>query len=184
MTGKKTRLFVAVEVPAGVRDSIDAAAEPLRLVQPDARWVSPHGFHLTLAFVGWADEEAQQAVHDACADAAAAAEPFELALTGTAGMFGNGVLWAALEDSRPLADLAAAVRTGLAGRELTVEARPFHAHVTLARASRGSRLRRDLADAYEGPQSSWPVDRVVLMRSRLQRGGSRYITEAAWQLGG
>lgn len=183
MSGQKTRLFVAVEVPAPVRDRIDAAAETLRLAQPDARWVTPRGFHLTLAFIGWADEEALLAAQEACAAAAVASPPFELALTGTAGMFGNGVLWAGLEDSPALDELAAAVRSGLAERELTVEARPFHAHVTLARASRGSRLRRDLAAAYDGPRTSWRVDELLLMRSRLQRGGSRYTTEAAWRLG-
>lgn len=182
MTAEKARLFVAVEVPAAVRDGIDAAAEPLRQRQPQARWVSPRAFHLTVAFVGWVGESELTAVHDACAEAAAQSTPFDLALQGTAGAFGTGVLWAGLEDSQPLDALAAAVRDGLVGRGLTVETRPFHAHVTLARAGRDTRLRPDLANTYQGPQSSWTVERIVLMRSRLRRGGSAYSVAAAWRL--
>ena len=183
MSSANIRLFVAVEVPAAVRDRIDTAAEPLRQRQPDARWVPAGNYHMTLAFIGSAGESEIRSVHEACAVAADQAAPFELTLTGAADTFGSGVLWAGLADSPPLADLASSVRGGLVERELTLETRPFHAHVTLARTSRGVRLRRGLAQAYDGPRSSWPVERIVLMRSRVRRAGTRYTVEAGWRLG-
>ena len=46
------RLFVAVDLPEGVKGNLDAAVAPLREAFPRARWVRPQGSHLTLAFLG------------------------------------------------------------------------------------------------------------------------------------
>lgn len=184
MADEKARLFVAVEIPANIRDRIEAAVEPVRRRLPAGRWVSPNAFHVTLAFIGWVDDEEAMRVQDACGEAASASGAFRLALSGQAGTFGTGVLWAGLEDSTELDGLVAALRSALAGRGLAVDERPFHAHVTLARAGRGARIRQDLAVAYEGPTSSWPVERLVLMRSRLGPSGAQYSVEGAWPLGG
>jgi len=178
------RLFVAVEVPAHVRDAVDAATEPLRRRQPAARWVAPNAYHLTLQFVGWVDDAGARSVEGACAEAAGSVGPFALRLTGGAGMFGNGVLWAALEDSRGLHAVAAALREAMVAGGLSVEERPFHAHLTLARAGRTTRLPRDLAGAYDGPPSGWEVERLVLLRSRLRRTGAEYSPRGAWLLQG
>lgn len=177
------RLFVAVEIPEDVRDGIAAAVAPLRRAGPPVRWVASGAYHLTMAFVGWVDDAGVGAVEDACATAAPAVEPFAVTLSGTAGTFGGGVLWAGLADGRPLDELAIALRELLAERGLLVEHRPFHAHVTLARAVRAARITRGLADAYAGPRATWTVQRVVMMRSRLHPSGARYRVESAWRLG-
>lgn len=183
MDEKKARLFVAVEIPSDVRDGVEAAVEPLRRRMPDVRWVSPSAYHVTLAFIGWADDEGVGLVERACAEAASAVHPFSLALSGRAGAFGDSVLWAGLVDSPGLDGLAAAVRQALTGRGMLVEQRSFHGHLTLARAGRSARIRRGLAEAYEGPAPSWRVERLVLMRSRLRRTGAQYGVEGAWLLG-
>jgi RNA 2',3'-cyclic 3'-phosphodiesterase len=179
----RRRLFFAVEVPDRVRDAIDAASEPLRRQQPEARWVDPAMVHLTVAFLGWIDEAQWPAVSRAAAEAAAATGPFELSLTGDAGMFGSRVLWVALAPSDELDQLASTARSTLRDEDLPVETRPFHAHLTIARAGRGARLRRGLVEAYKGPIATWQVERLVLMRSRLRRGGAGYSVQAAWPLG-
>lgn len=179
----KARLFVAVEIPGGVREEIAAATDPLRRTAPQVRWVAAEAYHLTLAFVGWVEDPGVRALEDACAVAASGAEPFTVTLSGTAGTFGGGVLWAGLADCGPLEQLATALRAALAKREMAVEQRSFHAHVTLARPARGVRLPRGLADAYTGPRSTWPVERLVMMRSRLHPSGARYSVEGAWPLG-
>jgi RNA 2',3'-cyclic 3'-phosphodiesterase len=178
----RLRLFVAVEIPQGVRRAVDAAATPLQRRASDAKWTSPAQWHLTLAFLGWVDADRLAAGERACAAAAAGVAPFELKLDGIAGTFGGRVLWAGLEDAPGLEALALHVREELAAAGFEVEERPFRAHLTLARARRGGRLPRGLAEEYQGPTARWTVDRLVLMRSRLQRGGARYSIEAAWRL--
>lgn len=178
----KARLFVAVEVPTEVRDAIDFAMEPLRRSQPDVRWIAPSAFHLTVAFLGWCDTAGRQAVEAACAQAAATVGSFGLSLTGAAATFGSRVLWVELAPSRELDTLASALRAALGDAGMRVEARPFHAHITVARAGRGARLRPGLAQSYDGPELSWSVERLVLMRSRLRRTGALYSVESAWPL--
>lgn len=173
---------MAVEVPADVRDGIDLAVEPLRRRQPELRWVQPAAFHLTVAFVGWCDDAGVRAVQAACEDAAGGLSPFPLGLTGQAGTFGTSVLWAGLTDSPELDELASVVRATLAARGLEMETRPFHAHITLARAGRGGRISRRLAQQYEGPRLWWTVERLVLMRSRVRPGGAPYRAVGAWRL--
>lgn len=183
MADAQARLFVAVEVPSGVRDGIDGAVEPLRRRLPNARWVAPQAFHVTLAFIGAVDDVRAAAVEHACAEAAAGNEPFGLALSGRAGTFGDSVLWAELVASAELARLAGTVRDALADRGLDVEQRAFHAHVTLARAGRSARITPAVRDLYVGPRSSWRVERVAALRSRLGRLGAPYGLEGAWLLG-
>ncbi len=50
------RLFIAVNLPAAVRDAIYADAEPLRAATNAIRWVSPAALHVTLKFLGEQDE--------------------------------------------------------------------------------------------------------------------------------
>lgn len=182
MTEARARLFVAVEVPAHVREGIEAATRPLRRRQPDARWVDQSALHLTVAFVGEVGDEGVQAVGSACAEATATVGSFDLVLSGRAGTFGRGVLWAGVEDSPPLERLASAVRAALVDRGLAVEDRAFHAHVTLARARRGAPIRPATVEAYETPRLRWRVDRLTVMRSRPGQGGARYSVAAAWPL--
>lgn len=174
---------MAVEVPAVVRDAVDLAVDPLRRSAPELRWVDPSAFHLTVAFVGWTDDAGVRAVEAACAEAVRAVSPFPLGLTGQARTFGSSVLWAELAESPELEALAVAVRSALTTRGLEVEARPFHAHLTLARAGRGRRIASRLAREYEGPTLRWTVERLTLMRSRLRRGGAQYSVVGAWRLG-
>lgn len=182
MADARARLFVAVEVPARVREGIVAAARPLRRDQPEVRWVDPGALHLTVAFVGEVGEEGRRAVEGACAEAAVTVGAFDLVLSGRAGTFGRRVLWAGVEPSPALDRLSSALRGALAARGLPVEERAFHAHVTLARAVRGARIRAGAPEAYESPKLSWRVERLALMRSHLGQGGARYSVAGAWAL--
>jgi RNA 2',3'-cyclic 3'-phosphodiesterase len=184
---ERWRLFVAVEVPELVRAELAPAVEPLRTTWPAARWVDPAKWHLTLQFLGSVDVAAIGDVESAVAVAAADADgPFPLVLTGRAGQFGGRVAWAGLERSAPLVALASAVRRELASRGLPSDERPFRAHLTLARAAGRERLPQELVaqdlPAWSGPPASWQVDDVVLMRSRLRRGGALYTVAGRWPL--
>lgn len=178
----RVRLFVAVEVPASVREGVDAACAPLHRKAPDARWIDPTRWHLTLAFVGWTGFDQISEVEAACGAAAEAVGPFSLALNGKAGTFGRRVLWVGLGTSEDLAALAEAVGRELRAAGFPIEERPFRAHLTLARAGRGEPLPRGLAESYAGPTDTWRVERFVLMRSKLRRSGPKYTIEAAWRL--
>lgn len=180
----RLRLFAAVEIPDHVTASILAVLPPLRRAHPGLRWTDPAGWHLTLAFLGWVPPERSGPIQEALAAAAARVAPFPLALTGEAGSFRSGALWAGLADQPALHRLAGEVNDALeAVVELPEKGRVFRPHLTLAR-TRG-RDRGEAAEAgrrYQGPLLAWTVERVVLMRSHLSKAGARYEIVGAWPL--
>jgi 2'-5' RNA ligase len=46
------RLFVALDIPDTIRQSIAAYMDDLRRTAPDNKWVRPESFHVTLKFIG------------------------------------------------------------------------------------------------------------------------------------
>lgn len=189
MDGEVMRLFVAAEIPAGVRAALRRMQDILRRADARVTWVPPENIHLTLLFLG---DVAGGGAPDRVAllrqllDATVARHaPLVLAADG-AGCFGSPrsprVLWAGLADAngalaRLQADLTGAIRA--AG--FVVEARPFHAHLTLgrvkaARPAAAAALTSLLESAKTTAFGTVPVGSLRLMRSRLEPQGARYET--------
>ena len=170
------RLFVAVEVPSTVRDTVAEAVAPLRSAAPGLKWVAPERYHLTLVFLGSVGEHAVEPVVAALGAACEAVGPFSLSLDGRLGTFGRRVLWAGLAPSPPLTALAGRVSAAVAAVVPVPDAdREYRAHLTLARAGREP-VRARLVEGVAMPPVAWPVERVVLMRSA---GGYSVVGEAA-----
>lgn len=158
-------LFVAVEVPAPVGYELEAALDPVRSSRPILRWVDPSRYHLTLLFLGSVDDDAVPAVAAAVEEGCAGTGPFTIALSGRLGTFGRRVLWAGLAPCPELEAVALGLRRAV-GRVLGVPDgnRPFSAHLTVARAGREA-VRKQAVAGVALPELSWPVERVVLLRS-------------------
>jgi 2'-5' RNA ligase len=168
------RLFVALDLPeAAVR-----ALAAFRDATADAavwRPLADASLHVTLAFLGHRPEEDVAEVGAVLAGLEAR-EPPALAL-GAALLLPPRrarVLTVALEDpSGGLAALQAEVSAALAEAGVyEPEARPFRAHVTVARLRSGARAPRSL-DAAPEPVA-FRAGAVVLYRSHVGRGGARY----------
>ncbi len=133
------RLFVAVELPPGVRALVSHAVSRVRPLAPRARWVAPEKLHLTLQFLGAVESERVGPVLAALDEAAARGAGFTLQLAG-AGTFGRparpSVLWlGATEGQQALGLLARWAVERLAPLGLQPDARPYVPHLTLARAA-------------------------------------------------
>ena len=180
----RLRLFAAVDLPDHVTAVVLGALPALKRAHRDLRWTEPAGWHLTLAFLGWVPSERLEPIRDALAQAAARVGPFPLALTGAAGSFRSGALWAELAEQPALHRLHAAVNEALDGVvPLPEKDRPLRPHLTLARApGRAAHEAREAASGYRGPLLAWTVERLVLMRSHLHKTGARYETVGAWPL--
>ena len=176
----RERLFLAVGVPEPVRAALDEAIAPLRQRWSSLRWVGPDRWHVTLAFVGDCDRAGAAAVDAAAVCAAAGVHAFEVRLSGSFGSFGRSVLWAGLAPSSPLDALARGVRGALADRGVAIDDKPFHAHLTLARAPRRGRLPAQVQAAdWAGPTHRWEVDRLEVRRSEPAPGGPSYPVRTA-----
>ena len=172
------RLFVAVWPP----DDVAAAVAALRRPSVDGvRWTAPSQWHVTMRFLGEVPDDRVGAVGAALA---APALPAATAVLGPAvGRFGDRVLHVPVSG---LDGLAAAVRGAVDdfADRAALDDRPFHGHLTFARAD-GRRHRVRLAPLTgEEVTRSWPVTEVAVVRSHLGRGGARYETVAEVALGG
>jgi 2'-5' RNA ligase len=176
------RLFVAVEVPDGVRGLLASAARPLRERHPRARWVPEGNQHVTLRFLGRTRPRLVDRVTAAVAEVAGDARAFTTRIEGFGG-FPNGrracVLWAGLADPEGrLAALAGALDRALTP-DFEPDERVFTPHLTLARFEPPAAL-ADLPDVRSAP---FEVDRIVLFESRLRRPAPIYDPVAVFPLG-
>lgn len=175
------RLFVAVDLAAPVMSALDAQVARVRSLAPAARWAALEAGHLTLAFLGATPQHTVEAIVAAVDDAVRGCGPFGLGVSGC-GVFGSPrrprVLWAAVRgDLDALHALQRAVAQSLRAAGCTLEARPFHPHLTLARARapHGEPGLAAAARALEGLDAGdQAVEEVVLYDSYLGRDGARH----------
>jgi 2'-5' RNA ligase len=170
------RLFLAVDIPEGVRNDLDSSVEPLRALLPEARWAHPEGWHVTVKFLGGVRPRLVEWVEREAESAAGAAAIFRSSLTGV-GAFPSArrarVLWAGLDDGAGvLASLATALDEAME-REFAKEKRVFTPHLTLARMAGPAPIPPKLLEA-RLPAATFAIDRLVLYRSHLGRPSARY----------
>jgi 2'-5' RNA ligase len=174
------RLFIGLSLSQVVTDRLAGIIEEMAARLPFRRWTHPADLHVTLHFLGDTPIQQADAIRDAIAATAAEAPPIPLALTGP-GTFGPAgaprVLWCGLaEQGAPgaLAALHAALAPRLAVAGCALEARPFRAHITLARQGGAGCGRDDVTAAWQAAAPdldalAWTADHVTLFRSHLGR---------------
>jgi 2'-5' RNA ligase len=152
------RLFIAVWPPADVLDGLAALPRP---AVAGLRWTSPSQWHVTMRFLGaLADDiEAIRAFGNIRVDAIGAVR----AAAGPAlGRFGQRILHVPVAG---LERLAAEVDAATAEVGEPPDPRPFHGHITLARA-KGRRPVADLRPLAGQPfVAAWPVEELTLVSS-------------------
>ncbi|MEU9891511.1 RNA 2',3'-cyclic phosphodiesterase [Sphaerisporangium sp. NPDC051011] len=184
------RLFVALSPCPEALAEVSAAVEPHVEQWPGLRWTAPETWHLTLAFLGEVPETALRGLRTRLARAARRYPPMTLAFQG-AGAFPSArrarVVWLGVEGggavlSRLAASVAAAGRRAGAAYE---EKKPYHPHLTLARARprEGLDVTPLTAVLKEFAGTSWRADAVHLMRSH-PGPKVRYEPVGCWPLGG
>lgn len=181
---KPLRLFVAVDVPDDVRESVADAIAPLRERFPRARWSPPANWHLTVKFLGRAWPRTLDWIVGSVEGVASTAPPFATTVAGL-GAFPSArrarVLWAGLEDpAGRLGAIAASLDDAMAA-EYKPEKRAFTPHLTVARFDPPVEVGQDLPGASTRP---FEVDRLVLYRSHLRRPAPVYEPMALFPLGG
>jgi len=125
-----------VKLDDGVREDIIKELKPFKKAGTPIRWTDSGNIHLTLKFIGEADEAMTARVVATLAAAKIAVAPFRLRVSGF-GKFPAGedlhIFWAGVEESQDLLTLFAALEETLLPLGIEPETRPFHPHLTLGR---------------------------------------------------
>ncbi len=159
------RLFVAVWP---TDDVLDALADVERPRDQGVRWVPRENLHVTLRFLGDADEDevADALAHTTWRGATARIGPAIDALSDRSLVLPVG----GVDD---LATTAARATDGLGSHR----SRRFRGHLTVARLARRARPQRALGLRFA---ATFDVVEVALVASTLTPDGARYDTLATW----
>lgn len=177
------RLFVAIDLPEEARSAIRDLQRPI----PGGKWVDMAQFHLTLRFIGDADESLFARIRDELAGIASPS--FSLSLRGV-GCFppkrDPRVLWVGIDRSEGLLGLRNLVEASLVRSGLEPEERSFSPHITIARL-RGVKLAAlspFLRDHERFSVQPFPVSEFILYSSTLTPRGAIHRKEAVYPLAG
>ncbi|MGH8436849.1 MAG: RNA 2',3'-cyclic phosphodiesterase, partial [Pseudomonas sp.] len=164
------RLFFALACPADLARSITAWRDDLQL---EGRPVAASNLHLTLAFLG---SQPRGRLDDLKALAAnLQAQAFTLHLESLQ-RWRNGLLYLAPSQTpAALLTLAQQLRNELLSADFSLESRPFHPHLTLARHCA-------LFTVDANPSFDWPVTDFALFASENTARGTHYRLLERWQL--
>ena len=181
------RLFLGIRVSLDTAAQLAAACKELRrhAAASGLKWVAPASYHVTLKFLGWTRADAVEAIRDGLDRELGGITEFALTTRGL-GAFPTGararVLWAGIEDGGRIAPIVDKIETAMEEIGYPREKRPFHAHVTLARAREVANLEAMLVPSAEQNFSETFVDSVVLFESVMKPSGSEYSVVTEWKL--
>jgi len=153
------RLFLAITLPDDVKEALSGNQWP----DLPARWLKKEGLHVTVAFLGQADNDREYAFSQ---------KPFSLKFSrisyGPSGTFPPRMVWAVGESSSEFVSLA---------REAGGVDKDIVPHITLARIKEWEWKR---INPEERPEINEPIDinvqvnSVDLYQSILKRTGAEY----------
>lgn len=182
------RLFIALPVPAAVREALRGVQQELRAATRDhsgLAWTAPANLHLTLRFLGPVVAEYLPELTVALEQAVTELPVLNLRCAGL-GAFPSPerprILWAGVTADGPgWGPLVDAVNGAVKPFAETPPEPEFTAHITLARIKRWDRalsatLARTIATQTARSFGGWRAEAVELVRSELLPGGSRYTT--------
>jgi RNA 2',3'-cyclic 3'-phosphodiesterase len=171
------RVFIAIDLPNQIRDTLRQIQRELRSLTDSARWVAPESIHITLKFIGEVPEKRIEDINTALRGLSW--KNFTVTVRGVGffpGTRSPRVFWAGME-APTMKGLTEQLDTRLERIGLDKEKRAFRPHITLARA-KDTRIDSSLvlaATEYEDHKfGSFTVDRVFLFKSTLKPSGAVY----------
>src|SRR5436853_3266902 len=174
------QLFVALEVPAEVRENLASLLQSFRAVSPQIRWVRPENLHVTLKFIGEVPQTKLAEIRSALASVRSA-QSVTLDFRGL-GFFPNEkrprVFWTGIAASANLKTLAADIDGAMEKCGIAREKRDFSPHLTLARLERPlpEALRKAIAENARREFGPLRTGEFHLVQSKLKPSGAEYTT--------
>ncbi|WP_258921288.1 RNA 2',3'-cyclic phosphodiesterase [Heyndrickxia coagulans] len=165
--------FYAVMLPEALKQKLQQATAGMKSSLPFQRWVHRDDAHITLAFLGAAEEAQLEKANRLIADKISTFRVLPLVFDHF-GTFGKKdeprVLWAGIQESQPLFDLERMVAGCCLEAGFSLDRRPFHPHITLARKWGGDRpFAAGMLDWYLPEPVPFSADRIVLYRTNLHK---------------
>ena len=179
------RLFVAINLPADLREKISTVTQTLADTKADVRWVSSDNLHVTLKFLGEVPADRTDELLSRVVNAAAQVPAFPLEIEGIGRIPEKGearvIMSRVISPDQRITKLHRLVDSAAGGMGLPLDTRVYAPHLTLGRVSSNhglNRLLRLLEKHDLDFFGSFTVERVTLYESLLgagERGSPRYL---------
>lgn len=176
------RLFIAVDLPEAVRAKMKSVCAGVT----GAKWATDTQMHLTLRFIGAADDALFGRIKKALTYVQVPAFDLEMSSTGCfPGVRNARILWAGIRHNETIILLKKAVDEALSLEGLEPEDRPFSPHITLARIKTINRaeISRFLSCNENFTCPTFTVTEFHLYSSTLSKTGATYTKEQSYLLG-
>ncbi len=168
------RLFIGISLSPMVIDELAAVTERLKSPSDGLRWSNPSGWHITLQFLGKASTEQYACLVMALRQIRSS--PFAIQVEAPGFFDRVGVFFAGVRLSPQLMRLQELVVAATRPCGFVPEDRPYHPHITLARAKAGrpslAALKPRIGDVRQF--SGFTAREFLLYESFPGPGGSRY----------
>ncbi|MBB5180568.1 2'-5' RNA ligase [Planomicrobium koreense] len=176
----QTHYFIGINIPEAAAKELAEARGQWNL-QSHKKYTRPQDMHITLLFIGSAEETQLQEAAQALEEISQA--PFDLAINGVK-TFGNPqtprIIYAAIADSAPLMELQEKVREITRKFNLSSDQKPFVPHITLAAKWAGGSEMEE-APVFKMPSISFRVEEFSLFRIEPQNM-RKYVPQATYRL--
>jgi len=185
------RLFVALEIPAAVRENLATLIGELRAADASSpknkvRWVRPENLHVTLKFIGHVEADMLDAIRAALVEVRSE-QPVELRFRRL-GFFPSDkrprVFWAGIDASPNLAPLPAEIDMRMEKLGVPRETREFAPHLTLARFDPpgiSEKLRAAARENYTREFGALRTSEFHLIESKTRPSGAQYSRLSSFQ---
>jgi 2'-5' RNA ligase len=192
------RLFVGIDIPDDIRRRIADFVEHVRPHAPDARWVKPDTYHITLKFIGEFKPERLDELKTALSAVAAPAIDISFHGCGFFSPRSPKAFWSGVHANETLPSLACAVQDACAKLGIRVEDHAYTPHLTLARTGSGRpqgsprdrnkpvmwNLRETVQRMFPQPDfGTMTAQAFFLYESKLSPQGAQYSKIARFPLG-
>ena len=177
------RLFLSIEIPDYVKDSLDSVNEGSL---KGFHWVPRSRYHLTLKFIGDVPGQFQEDI-EAAIDPIRV-KPFLLPIEGFGSFPPMGkahAVWAGVSSAHPhLFQLHKRIDDALFGIGIEPEKRIYHPHITLARVNHAAdeTVRQYIKRHQDFGAAPFKVNEFHLLRSEVIDGHRVYTREKTWPL--
>lgn len=182
------RLFVGIGLSPEATAAFGGIRHRLAPSANDLRWSAAEGWHITLQFLGNAEETRFSCLREEFGRIRAAPVPVRIA--GLDFFERAGIFFAGVSLTPELLALQQKVVTATGGCGFVPESRPYHPHITLARVKGRSSpralqpLKKALAQSPVSLEESFLATEFLLYESVPGPAGSTYQPRATFPLAG
>jgi 2'-5' RNA ligase len=176
----KLRLFIAIELPSEVRNSLYEIKNHIGLKLTNARWINPSNLHLTLQFLGECLLEQTEEIKGKLKKAVCGISSFSFDVGGFGGFPSNKrprVFWISVtKGNEKILELQHSVVEALSSLGFKEEKKDFKSHITIARFRQPNDLEEVLRSEtlLNFYREEILVDKIVLFQSQLSSKGANY----------